>query len=343
MVRKGCPVGSWTVTRRGLLLAVAGTGLLAAWPSTAWAGAGPEVVDCAGWGARPTSRVVNVVNRRPVRIMVHHTATPNVDDLSRAAADRLARGIQDFHMDVRGWLDSGQHFTISRGGVVLEGRRRSLEALRSGRTQVEAAHCTGQNLASIGIENEGTYTDAEPTGPLWDRLRELCAYTCSQYGIAPTEIVGHRDFKDTLCPGDVLHGLLPRLRSEVADLLGQRIEGSAVRAASWPLLRMPRSGPAVRAAQHLLRAAGHGEVRTDGDFGPAMESSVRRFQAERGTEEVNGLVGGESWPLLVAQEENADGDVAAALAAVTPRGTETTRKPPDEKTWKSLLTAAAAP
>lgn len=336
-------MGRWVLTRRGLILGAAGTAALAAWPSPAAGSAGPDIIDCDGWGARPNSRVVNVVNRRPVKILVHHTATPNVDDLSRAAADRLARGIQDFHMDRRGWLDSGQHFTISRGGFVLEGRRRSLEALRSGRKQVEGAHCTGQNLVSIGIENEGTYTDSEPTGPLWDRLREMCAHVCDRYGIAPTEIFGHRDFKDTLCPGDVLYGMLPRLRSEVASLLGQGGEGTAVRAASWPLLRMPRSGPAVLAAQHLLRAAGHPEVSTDGDFGPVMESAVRRFQAERGTEEVNGLIGGESWPLLVAQPENADGDVAAALTAVTPRGTEAVPATPTEETWKRLLTDAAAP
>lgn len=333
-------MGRWAVTRRGLILGVAGTAALAAWPSPAAGFAGPDIVDCDGWGARPNSRIVNVVNQRPVKILVHHTATPNVDDLSRAAADRLARGIQDFHMDRRGWLDSGQHFTISRGGFVLEGRRRSLEALRSGRKQVEGAHCTGQNLVSIGIENEGTYTDTEPTGPLWDRLREMCAYVCDRYGIAPTEIFGHRDFKDTLCPGDVLYGMLPRLRSEVATLLGRRGEGTAVRAASWPLLRMPRSGPSVQAAQHLLRAAGHPEVSADGDFGPVMESAVRRFQADRGTEEVNGLVGGESWPLLVAQPENADGDVAAALAAVTPRGAEAGPDTPTEETWKRLLTEA---
>jgi hypothetical protein len=330
-------VGLWTVTRRGLLVGAAGAGLVAAWPATAQGSAGPPIIDCDGWGARPNSRIVNVVNQRPVKILVHHTATPNVEDLSREAADRLARGIQNFHMDRRGWLDSGQHFTISRGGFVLEGRRRSLEALRSGRKQVEAAHCTGQNLVSIGIENEGIYTDTGPPGPLWDRLREMCAYVCSKYGIAPTEIFGHRDFKDTLCPGDVLYGMLPRLRDEVGGLLGQRPEGASVRAASWPLLRMPRAGAPVLAAQHLLRAAGHDDVAPDGEFGPLMASSVRRFQTEHGTEEINGLVGGESWPLLVAQPENAAGDVAYALTALHPRAAETI---PDEQTWRHLLTEA---
>jgi hypothetical protein len=321
----------------GVLLAgLAGTG-------TAWSVEGPPIVDCDGWGARPNSRIVNVVARRPVKILVHHTATPNVEDYSRGAADALARGIQDFHMDRRGWLDSGQHFTISRGGFVLEGRRRSLEALRSGRKQVEGAHCTGQNLVSIGIENEGTYSGVGPPGVLWDRLREMCAYVCGRYGIAPTEIFGHRDFKDTLCPGDVLYGMLPRLRGEVGGMLGQRLEGAAVRAASWPVLRESDRGTVVRVAQHLLRGAGHLDVAADGDFGPTTADAVRRFQADHGTEEVNGIIGGESWPLLApAVRAGGGGEVAQAVEVLAGSGAST-RAPSvmDGPAWQQMLTAAS--
>ncbi|MBW0116568.1 peptidoglycan recognition protein family protein [Pseudonocardia abyssalis] len=331
-------MGAARVTRRGFLL---GGAALLALPGTALAATAPEIADCAAWGARPNSRVVNVVVQRPVKILVHHTATPNVTDLSRGAADALARGIQNFHMDRRGWLDSGQHFTISRGGFVLEGRHRSLEALRNGRKQVEGAHCTGQNLVSIGIENEGTYMDTEPTGVLWDRLREMCAYICGQYGIAPTEIYGHRDFKDTLCPGDVLYGMLPRLRGEVGGMLGQRLEGSSVRAASWPVLREDDRGPVVEAAQRLLRGAGRTEVAVDGTFSAAMAESVRVFQAEHATEEVNGIIGGESWPLLAAPVQAGDGGEAAE-AVETLAATSSTRPPsrvgPEQ--WQQLLTAA---
>lgn len=326
------------ITRRGFVLGgVASAALLTGWGGglgEARAAQGPAIIDCDGWGARPNSRIVNVVTRAPVKILVHHTATPNVEDFSRAAADDLARGIQNFHMDRRGWLDSGQHFTISRGGFVLEGRRRSLEALHSGRKQVEAAHCTGQNLVSIGIENEGTYTGTGPPGVLWDRLREMCTHVCRQYGIAPTEIFGHRDFKDTLCPGDVLYGMLPRLRGEVGGALGQRVEGSSVQAASWPVLREGDRGAVVTAAQHLLRAAGH-DAGADGAFGPAVTEAVRRFQAEQATEEVNGIIGGESWPLLVRTPDE------TALATLT--GGSATRRPSDldEPTWKALLTEAS--
>ena len=103
-----------------------------------------------------------VWNQKPVKILVHHTATPNQADVSQGAAFALARSIQNFHMDRRGWLDTGQHFTVSRGGFAMEGRHRSLEIVRAGRQQVEGAHCTGQNIVAVGIENEGTYTVDRP-------------------------------------------------------------------------------------------------------------------------------------------------------------------------------------
>ena len=86
---------------------------------------------------------------------------------------------------------------MSRGGVVLEGRHRSLEFVRVGKWQVEGAHCTGQNVVALGIENEGTYSAVDPPAELWNKLRSLCAYLCAQYGIRPSQIFGHRDFKDT--------------------------------------------------------------------------------------------------------------------------------------------------
>ena len=140
-------------------------------------------------------------------------------------------------MDRRGWLDTGQHFTVSRGGFAMEGRHRSLEIVRAGRQQVEGAHCTGQNVVAVGIENEGTYTSVDPPPALWNRLRDLCAWICNRYGIAPTELYGHRDFKNTACPGDRLYALLPRLRTEVAGVLGQRVVGGGEGVVAAPAAR----------------------------------------------------------------------------------------------------------
>src|SRR5256885_749492 len=74
------------------------------------------------------------------KIVVHHTDYPNTTDYSRDQAIWLAKDIQNLHMDHNGWSDTGQHFTVSRGGYVTEGRHRSLEGLTLGTEQVQSAH-----------------------------------------------------------------------------------------------------------------------------------------------------------------------------------------------------------
>lgn len=303
----------------------------------------PPIIGCDTWGARRPSDAIPVWNERPVRIIVHHTATPNVKDFSRDAAEFVARKIQEFHMDRRGWIDTGQNFTISRGGYVLEGRHRSLEVLRTGRRHVEGAHCTGQNVEAVGIENEGTYSSLTPPDKQWARLRSMCAYICHQYGIAPTEIGGHRDFKDTLCPGDTFYEMLPRLRTEVTDLLGEPLSDQAARRASWPLLRPDSSGRAVLAAQHLLRAAGLTGVYADGRFDVRTIAAVREYQRAHGTEDVNGLIGGETWPLLVTAQGADQEEVALAVRALTPGGAVRASALPGMDEWKRLLSADPRP
>ncbi|RZS34687.1 N-acetylmuramoyl-L-alanine amidase [Herbihabitans rhizosphaerae] len=203
------------VTRRvvlggaGAALVTAGTAL---WlPGSAVAA--PEIASCDDWGAAPPRGNLSVVGQRPDKIVIHHTATPNSDDYSRRHAYELARGIQQAHFG-NGWDDTGQHFTVSRGGHIMCGRRGSLGAARDGHKVVIGAHCPGQN-EQIGIENEGTYTDARMRDEHYAKLVRLCAWLCRQYDIRPGRIYGHRDFFATACPGDTLYHLLPKLRDDV--------------------------------------------------------------------------------------------------------------------------------
>jgi hypothetical protein len=103
---------------------------LAGVPALAVSGVDLSIRTCEDWQARPPAGELVAVLHRPTRILVHHTATENVDDLSIGQAYDLARWIQDLHMDRNGWVDSGQHFTNSRGGVLMEGRWGSYAALR---------------------------------------------------------------------------------------------------------------------------------------------------------------------------------------------------------------------
>src|SRR5687768_8932338 len=102
--------------RRSLLTGLAGAGVLAGLGASPAFAASPvlPIRSCADWGARPPSAPTTAVNERPVRILIHHTASANVNDYSQAAAYANARWIQNLHMDTNGWIDSGQHFTNSR-------------------------------------------------------------------------------------------------------------------------------------------------------------------------------------------------------------------------------------
>ncbi|CAL9393832.1 N-acetylmuramoyl-L-alanine amidase [Streptomyces sp. DH-12] len=176
----------------------------------------PDIDGTKVWGARAPRGTISVLQYRPSRIVVHHTVSANSADHSRAQAHAHAHWVQDLHMDGNGWVDTGYNFLVSRGGWITEGRTGSLTALTGGRTFVLGAHTSGQNSAAIGIACEGAYhAGAQPPEAQWEVLVTLCAYACDQYGIASTQIFGHKDYGSTQCPG-VYHDMLPQLRAEVA-------------------------------------------------------------------------------------------------------------------------------
>lgn len=251
----------------------------------------PTIAGTASWGAQPARDVIEVFDRKPTKILVHHTATANSFDYSLAHAYQLCRSIQQAHFN-NGWIDTGQHFTISRGGYIMEGRHRSLETLQGGTTFVLGTHCPVLNQSSIGIEDEGTYTSILPPDALWNSLVNLCTYICQQYGLTAADIYGHRDFYNTECPGTALYGRLPALRSEVANLLNQTLP-----AYTWPTIENGTSGENVKSVQHLLQAQGYNLV-IDGDFGASTERYIQQFQYMKGLR-VDGVVGQQTWEALI--------------------------------------------
>lgn len=64
----------------------------------------------------------------------------------------------------------------------------------------------------------------------------------------------------------------------------------------WPIVKRGATGPRVTALQYLLRTRGY-PVATDGSFGYATESAVRKFQA-RNKLQVDGRLGWQSWEAL---------------------------------------------
>ncbi|HZE37438.1 MAG TPA: peptidoglycan recognition family protein [Stackebrandtia sp.] len=176
----------------------------------------PKIIGCDAWGARQPADPLNQLDNNPDKILIHHTASSNDTGTTEDDAKSIAQQIQHWHMDENGWSDTGQHFTVSRGGFALEGRHTSLQHLTDGKGMVQGAHCPGQNTSAIGIEHEGLYTSIEPPKALYDKTVELCAFICGKYSIDPKEIYGHRDYYSTECPGEKFYAMLPQLRKDVA-------------------------------------------------------------------------------------------------------------------------------
>jgi hypothetical protein len=184
----------------------------------------PRIYNTAEWGARPAS-VAHFPERSAAGIVVHNTQDTNREPLTgdaefQKAAD-VARTIQHSHMDERHWADTGQHFTISRGGLILEGRHGSLQAARAGRV-VSAAHAVSAdgsaNRIWFGIELEGDNRQSDQvTLPQYESLVELSAWLTKWAGTMLLPIKGHMDVlaDHTDCPGK-FENRLPRLREEVA-------------------------------------------------------------------------------------------------------------------------------
>ncbi|MFF5175770.1 peptidoglycan-binding protein [Micromonospora sp. NPDC000089] len=272
-----------TLLRAGLGAAtVAVVGYELAVPAAAQAAPGAEldwIISCDEWGARPPRDPLSVSAIPTNKIILHHMAFPNVTDYSEAHAIALARECQDLHMDGNGWSDTGQHFTVSRGGHVLEGRHGSLERLRAGDRQMIAAHCPGENGRAIGIENEGTYVTETPPAALLDSMVTLCVTICRQYGLHAYDIFGHWDFRTTDCPGAAFYRLFPDVRRRVFHELGA--DPADVPARRWPDLWRFDSSPAVRVAQFLLAYRGYPVTPTSA-FDPATVAAVQDWQARNG-------------------------------------------------------------
>lgn len=137
-------------------------------------------------------------------VIVHHTASGGVDA-------RTWDAIRRFHVFDRGWQDIGYHFGIGRrdDGRPCVFRGRGLGTVGS--------HCPGHNASGIGVAFLGIYSQEEPPKDLLDEGAWLIASLCTTFGIKPEAIHGHREFRETECPGEAFP--LERLRQQVRGWL----------------------------------------------------------------------------------------------------------------------------
>lgn len=155
------------------------------------------------WGARaPRSRTLqsdSIIRE----LFLHYPADGH--DLSHIDIDQeqdsYMRGIQNFHMDVRGWADFAYSFAVFQDGRVYRGR---------GRDVVPAAqlgHNTGTNAVLCVVGNT-----EDPTRAMYLSLAELKDYLDKQIG-RDLLVRPHSSVTATGCPGNGVRSIISRLNA----------------------------------------------------------------------------------------------------------------------------------
>lgn len=125
--------------------------------------------------------------RKINKIIVHCSATPEGRDIKTET-------IRDWHINGNRWKDIGYHYVIELDGSIHKGREEN----------VVGAHCSGQNINSIGVCYVGgvakdgktpkdTRTEAQKSS-----LLKLLKNLKAKYPSAT--IYGHREFAAKACP-----------------------------------------------------------------------------------------------------------------------------------------------
>lgn len=153
-----------------------------------------KLVSRAEWKARPPKkRLVKELNTETTGHwegpLITVFGKPEWDHQSCAS---LIRGIQNFHMDTRGWDDIAYNFVECPHGYTFEGR---------GLDVISAANGTNvgnQNSHAVCfLAGEGNpFKMEEKVG-----FKEAVKYIAEKTG-APNSARGHRDWKSTACPGN---------------------------------------------------------------------------------------------------------------------------------------------
>jgi len=126
-------------------------------------------------------------------IIIHHTG------VSRKIQPYQAWTVNNYHKEKFNMLSSlgfygGYTYLIEPTGYLVQYRRDT----------EEGAHTKGHNFHSIGICLTGNFCVEMPTDAQVNTLRKLLLDKLAQYNLTALNIFNHKDFGDTVCPGDFI-------------------------------------------------------------------------------------------------------------------------------------------
>lgn len=124
-------------------------------------------------------------------IVIHHSAS------EKGSATEFDK----YHRETRGWENGlGYHFVIGNGHGSKDGQ---IEIGNRWISQIDGAHAGVQeyNHLGIGICLVGNFNDTNPTVNQMTSLIALVEYLQARCRISSENIIMHRHFRETECPG----------------------------------------------------------------------------------------------------------------------------------------------
>lgn len=238
------------------------------------------------WGARSPK----YVNRRAMKARsTGHWNGPQVRVSGQTYWDHakcasLVRGIQNFHMDGKGWADIAYNFVVCPHGYVFEGRGINVQ---NGANGTNNGNRTSH--AIMWLSGQGNpFTPAEKTG--W---KDTYNYVRGSAGAA-SGALGHRDHKSTECPGNERYAWL---KSGMPGGGSSPSTGGSSNAGTYPVLKRGSTGKFVAWVQQTIKTKAGGGISVDGVFGPNTESRVKDIQRMFNLTQ-DGIVGPNTWKVI---------------------------------------------
>ena len=233
----------------------------------------------AAWGARRPNSTGNAIGAHPLGVAVHYSEG-NLGSSPDSLCDDKVRGIQNYHMDAKGWADIAYSFLVCPHGNIFEGRGTGKGSAANGTT---AANRDYYAVCALGGPKD------TPSVLMLAGIGDAIGL-CRKAGAA-LKVIGHRDLFPTACPGSALYAfvkagrwakLVVKVKAAVVRVV-TRAGSSPVRG-PFPLpvgagygigghVGAGREQYAVKEIQTLLRGIAPG-IAIDGSYGPTTAKWV---------------------------------------------------------------------
>lgn len=191
-------------------------------PRSAWA------TSEMGWSCSGSPRVMPEVRA----MVVHHTAG-NTAPYAQSDVPSILRAIWRYHVVTNKWCDVAYAFFVDRFGGVWEGRQGGITRA------IEGGHTYGFNSDTTSVAQIGHFDQQATPWAMTAATRQLVGWKLGVHGLDPsgtttvtnrsgstfrgtangaehpTPVVsGHRDLRDTACPGRNTYDTLPYVRAQ---------------------------------------------------------------------------------------------------------------------------------